>query len=430
MWNIKNKICLITGGTSGIGLETAVALAAMGAHVIITYRNNEKIITAKEYILKKTGREIEAFFCDLSSFDSIRKFVINFHLKHEELHVLINDAGIYETQYKAGEDGHELNFTVNYLAPFLLTTLLLETLEKSAPSRIINVASESHRDAVINFNNIDQKNSFSGRTAYGQSKLANILFTKQLAENLDGSGVTVNSLHPGIVKTNIFKTMNRLAIWLFKLIMISPEKGAETSVYLASSPEVEGISGAYFMKKKMVAPSAEALNKKTAQKLWQLSFEYVDPLKKVIEENKSVTKYYTNGEVTIVWKPDLCTHVTYCYTELPEVFDPSERPWINPQGASTERIIKQVNRCPSGALTYFHNIHPEKPNNMSDEQKNTKTCIEIIENGPAIVTGQCIINDKKTGKVSETKNVFTLCRCGKTKDRPFCDGSHVKNPFE
>jgi len=430
MWNIKDKICLITGATSGIGRETAVALAGMGAHVIITYRNNEKAIAAKAYILKKTGQEIETFFCDFSSFDSIRKFVTDFHLKHERLHVLINNSGIYETDYKTGEDGYELNFTVNHLAPFLLTTLLLETIEKSAPSRIINVASESHRDAVINFNDIGQKNSFSGRIAYGQSKLANILFTRQLAENLEGTGVSVNSVHPGIVKTNIFKTMNRMAISMFKLIMISPEKGAETSVYLASSPDVEGISGAYFIKKKIVAPSAEALNKNTAKKLWQLSFEYVDPLKKVIDENRSITKYYTNGEVTIVWKPCLCTHVTYCYTELPEVFDPSERPWINPNGATTEKIIKQVNRCPSGALTYFHNSQQKKQNNMNDEQQNPQTCIEIIENGPAIVTGKCIITDKKTGNVSETKNVFTLCRCGKTKNRPFCDGSHIKNPFE
>jgi len=430
MWSIKDKICLITGATSGIGRETAATLAGMGAHVIITYRNNEKAIAAKEYILKKTGRQIETFFCDFSSFDSIRKFVIEFQGKHHKLHVLINNSGIYETDYKTGKDGYELNFTVNHLAPFLLTTLLLETIEKSAPSRIINVASESHRDAVINFNDIGQKSSFSGRMAYGQSKLANILFTKQLAENLEGSGVTANCLHPGIVKTNIFKTMNRLAISMFKLIMISPEKGAETSVYLASSRDVEEISGVYFIKKKIAAPSAEALNKNTAKKLWQLSIEYVDPLKKVIDENKSITKYYTNGEVTIVWKPNLCTHVTYCYIELPEVFEPSERPWINPFGATTERILKQVNRCPSGALTYFHNIQQEKQNNMDNEQQNPQTCIEIIENGPAIVTGKCIITDKKTGKVSETKNVFALCRCGKTKNRPFCDGSHVMNPFE
>ncbi|HNW89869.1 MAG TPA: SDR family NAD(P)-dependent oxidoreductase [Bacteroidales bacterium] len=429
MWNIKNKICLITGATSGIGLETAMVLAGMGANVAITYRNHAKAIATKELILKKTGKQIETFFCDFSSFESIRNFVNDFLLKHDSLHLLINNSGIYETKYRTGRDGIELNWTVNHLAPFLLTTLLLETIKKSSPARIINVASESHRGSFINFNDIELKNSFSGMKAYGQSKLANILFTKQLAKNLADTGVTVNCLHPGIVKTNIFKGMNRLAISLFKLIMISPAKGAETSVFLATSAEVEGVTGHYFKKKKIITPSANAQSMHTAEKLWQLSIKFVEHRKKNMEDDSSKTKYYSNGEITIVWKPCLCTHVGYCFTELSEVFDPMKRPWISPYGASTERIIKQVERCPTDALTYFYNNQPQKQKNMENKDKATQTQIEIIENGPAIVKGNITIIDK-SGHESETKEVVAICRCGKSKNKPFCDGSHVTNPFE
>ncbi len=428
MWTIKDKICLITGATSGIGQATAVALAQMQARVVITYRDKAKAEATRDLILKKTGKEIETFFCDFSSFESIRNFVNDFLQKHDRLHLLINNSGIYETKYKTGKDGVELNLTVNHLAPFLLTTLLLETIKKSSPARIINVASESHRGSAINFEDVEFKNGFSGTKAYGQSKLANILFTKQLAKNLTDTGVTVNCLHPGIVRTNIFKDMNRLAIFLFKLIMISPEKGADTSVFLATSTDIEGVTGQYFKKKKIISPSKNAQNMNTAERLWQLSTKFVEPEKKNMEDNSSNTKYYTNGEITIVWKPCLCTHVGYCFTELSEVFDPSERPWVNPNGASTERIIKQVERCPTDALTYFYN-NQQKIQNMENENKTPQTQIEIIENGPAIVKGKCTIVDKN-GQESETKEVVAICRCGKSKNKPFCDGSHLTNPFE
>ncbi len=144
-------------------------------------------------------------------------------------------------------------------------------------------------------------------------------------------------------------------------------------------------------------------------------------------------KQYSNGKITIVWKPNLCTHVANCFTELPEVFDPSERPWINPNGATTEKIINQIKRCPTGALTFFYNnnIHTKQLNTMEKEIKteNTQTRVEIIANGPAVIKGKCTMVDKN-GIESETEPVFAICRCSKSKNKPFCDGSHITNPFE
>ncbi len=275
MWNIKDKICLITGATSGIGKETALAIASMGALVAITYRNTQKAEETKKYIFERTGKTIETYFCDLSSFDSIRTFTKNFLQKHDKLHVLINNAGIYEIKFLTNGNGIEMNFAVNYLAPFLLTNLLLDTIIKSSPARIINVDSDAHRGAKINFEDLAMKKKFSGSAAYGQSKLANILFTKQLAIKLENKNVTVNCLHPGIVKTNIFSKMNKLSIALFKLIMISPRKGAETSVYLASSDLISNYSGKYFKNKNISKPDPVAEKRETAEKLWEISMDYI-----------------------------------------------------------------------------------------------------------------------------------------------------------
>ncbi len=140
-------------------------------------------------------------------------------------------------------------------------------------------------------------------------------------------------------------------------------------------------------------------------------------------------KHYSNGEITIVWKPELCTHVAFCFTELPEVFDLTERPWINPNGASTERIIEQIKRCPTDALSYFYNNTKQENSKMENEIKNAETRVEIIPNGPAVIKGKCRLVDKN-GKESETPDVFALCRCSKSKNKPFCDGSHLTNPFE
>ncbi|MCK9612550.1 MAG: SDR family NAD(P)-dependent oxidoreductase [Bacteroidales bacterium] len=429
MWDIKDKICLITGATSGIGKATALALAKKNAHIIITYRNETIANELKDLIFAITGRKIKMYYCDFSSFVSIRKCAEQILSQHEQINVLINNAGIWESKRKLSEDKIELNFAVNYLAPFLFTNLLLDIIKKSAPARIINVSSGAHRKAEIHFKDLEFSRDFSGYKAYGQSKLANILFTKMLSEKLSGIGVTVNCVHPGVVSTGIFKNMNRIAIAILKPFLFSPEKGAETSVYLASSDDVSHISGKYFSKKKVVLSSAESNDMKKAEKLWEISSEYTG-LKinnNMFTSDKKI-KHYSNGEITIVWTPKLCTHVAYCFTELPEVFDISERPWINPLGATTKRIIQQVERCPTGALTYFYN---EKQNNMEQENKKPEqqVQIKIIENGPAVIKGKCMLEDKN-GQKTETEEVIAICRCGKSKNKPFCDGSHVVHPFE
>ncbi len=275
MWKISDKFCLLTGATSGIGRQTAYALARSGAHVIITYRDKQKALETQNWISHETGAHIEGFYCDLSSFKSIRTFVAEFKARFQQLDVLINNAGIWETSRKLSADGIELNFATNHLGPFLLTNLMLDLLRRSAPARIINVASGAHKSARIFFEDVEMTKNFSSYKAYGQSKLANILFTKLLAEKLKCDNVTVNCLHPGVVSTNIFNKMRKIGILMMKPIMITPQKGAVTSVYLATSDEVSNITGKYFAKEKVVNSSEISQDMEIAQKLWDLSIDYV-----------------------------------------------------------------------------------------------------------------------------------------------------------
>ncbi len=273
MWNIKNKLCLITGATSGIGLQTALELSRRGAQVVITFRNEEKAQETERLFKEHKLQHFERYYCDLSSFDSIRSFTNEFKSKHEKLDVLINNAGIWETERKLSVDGIELNIATNHLGPFLLTNLLLDILAN--PSRIINVSSSAHRTAQIFFDDIELKNNFSGYQAYGQSKLANILFTKQLAIKLMKLGITSNCLHPGVVNTNIFNKMGKIPIAMMRPIMINPIKGSETSVYLATSMGLNETTGRYFDKKKIVISSPASCDLVAAEKLWNLSCKYV-----------------------------------------------------------------------------------------------------------------------------------------------------------
>ena len=278
MWVIKDKICLITGATSGIGRQTAMQLSRMGAKVIITYRDKQKALETQQWIKSETNSLIDIYYCELASFASIRSFANEISAQHPQIDVLINNAGIWESQRKLSKDGIELNFATNHLSPFLLTNLLLETLRKSTPSRIINVSSGAHKSAVINFDDVEMKQNFSSFKAYGQSKLANILFTKLLAVRLEGQHITVNCLHPGVVSTNIFKNLGKVGVFFMKPIMISPEKGAATSVYLATSEGVSKISGEYFSGKKVVNSSPASCDMEVAKRLWDLSIDYVGKL--------------------------------------------------------------------------------------------------------------------------------------------------------
>lgn len=274
--SLLGKVCLITGGTSGIGKETARALAQMDAHIVLTARNLELGATVKQELIETTGNaNIDVMPCDLVSFASIMAFAQSFKAKYDRLHILINNAGLMERQRKVSRDGIELTFAVNHLAPFLLTKLLLETIKASAPARIVNVSSDAHRGGVIDFDDLEGKKAYNFWKAYSQSKLANILFTRHLAQTLRGTGVTVNCLHPGVVATNFFNLIPAPLRFVGKLFMLSPEQGAETSVYLASSPTVENITGEYFNKKRIAVTSKLAQDADTAERLWRVSEHYL-----------------------------------------------------------------------------------------------------------------------------------------------------------
>jgi NAD(P)-dependent dehydrogenase (short-subunit alcohol dehydrogenase family) len=272
---LKGKIVLITGATSGIGKETAIGIAKLGGTIVFTTRDIQKGELTKDEIIKASNNnKIDFLYCDLASFDSIRSCCDQFKAKYGQLQVLINNAGVWESKRKVSKDGIESTFAVNYLAPFLMTDLLLDALKKGAPSRIINLTSGYH-GGTIHFDDIEFKRSFSGRKAYRQSKLAMILFTKLLAEKLRGTGVTVNCVNPGFTATNLARELNFIARAFFKFLGKDPKKGAETSIYLATSPDVENITGEYFANKKIRQSSKESNDMEVAKKLWDLSLEYV-----------------------------------------------------------------------------------------------------------------------------------------------------------
>ena len=272
---MENKIVLITGAGSGIGMATAANLAAQKAKVIVVGRNEERARTTADEIRGKSGNQsVEYLVADLASQNSIRKMADEFRKRYKSLHVLINNAGLHLTKRQTSPDGFEMTFAVNHLAYFLLTNLLLDVLKASAPARIVNVTSEAHRRGGIDFNDLQAESHYSGFGAYKLSKLCNLLFTFELARRLQGTGVTVNALHPGVVSTGIFRDTPGFVKLLVKAFALSPEKGAGTMIHLASSPKVEGVSGKYFIRKQEVRPSHHALDEAKAQRLWDLSAEY------------------------------------------------------------------------------------------------------------------------------------------------------------
>ncbi len=272
---MKNKIILITGATSGIGKETALGLAKMGATIVFTSRDDIKgEKTKKELIAKTNNKNIHMLNCDLASFESIKNCCNEFKSKFYKLHVLINNAGVWDFKRRESKDGIENIFAVNYLAPFLMTELLIDVLKKSKPSRIINVTSGMHY-GTINFNDIEFKEKFSGAKAYRQSKLGLILFTRLLAKKLKGTGVTVNAAHPGMNKTDLGRDAGGFSKMIFKMMGKDPSIGAETSIFLASSPEVENITGEYWAKKEIKKSSKESYYMDSAVKLWDVSKKYL-----------------------------------------------------------------------------------------------------------------------------------------------------------
>ena len=273
--SMEGKICIITGANSGIGKATAIGLAKMNATIVMMCRSKERGEEAQKEIIELTGnKKVDLFLCDLSSQESIRKFVSEFKSKYQKLDILINNAGVMLSKREISVDGFEMNFAVNHLAPFLLTNLLLDALKKSAPSRIINVSSAAHRMAKMDFDDLQsEKRKYRLMKIYGASKLALMLFSYELSRKLEGTSVTVNTLHPGVVNTNLGQDQSSFSQGFAKLFFKKPEKGAETSIYLASSQEVEGITGKYFAKKQQKQSSEESYNEDYAKRLWKLSAE-------------------------------------------------------------------------------------------------------------------------------------------------------------
>lgn len=275
--SMNGKICMVTGATGGIGAVTAQALATQGATVVVVGRSKEKSVATVARIKERTGSPtVEFMLADLSVQNEVRQLAEQFRSRYRHLDVLVNNAGAIFRKRQETVDGIEMTFALNHLSYFLLTNLLLNTIKASAPSRIINVSSESQRRAKMNFDDLQGRKKYSAMNAYGQSKLANILFTYELARRLEGSGVTVNTLHPGFVATNLGENMEGifgLFVRLLHLFAISSEQGAQTSIYLATSPEVEDVTGQYFEKQKAVQSSKISYDKAIAKKLWQVSTE-------------------------------------------------------------------------------------------------------------------------------------------------------------
>jgi retinol dehydrogenase 12 len=275
--DISNKVCLITGASGGIGLVTALEIARQGLQVVIVSRDEQRCATASAEIRAKTGNQaVDFLVADLSSQAQVRDLAQRFHQKYHRLDILINNAGGIFIKRKETVDGIELTWALNHLSYFLLTHLLLDTLKASAPARIINVSSNAHTGGGINFDDLEGKRFYFGWLAYAQSKLANILFTFELARRLESSGVTANVLHPGFVATNFGYNNRGLVGALIRLSYrfgISPEEGARTSIYLATSPEVEGVSGSYFVKENAARAAKRAYDESIAKRLWQVSEE-------------------------------------------------------------------------------------------------------------------------------------------------------------
>lgn len=268
---------MVTGATSGIGRETALELAGMGMEMVLPVRNMEKGEALLKEIHAVTGNgKARLFACDLESMASIGDFAAAFLKQYDRLDVLINNAGIWDTKRSVSRDGIERVFAVNHLAPFLLTNLLLDAVKASPGGRIITVSSNAHRAGKMNFSDLEGKKKWNHIRAYSQSKLANILFTRQLARKLEGSKATANSLHPGFVQTSLFDGFPAWMMGLLSPVMLSTQEGAQTNIYLAVSPEVKNVNGTYFAKKRIKTPSAAARNDGDAEKLWAVSMEYVD----------------------------------------------------------------------------------------------------------------------------------------------------------
>ena len=275
---LQDRVCLVTGATRGIGAAMAEALARMGATVVVTGRSAERGQDLVSAITRRTANEDVHFLCaDLASIAEVNGLARAFMAHWDRLHVLVNNAGTVFPTRRTTIDGYEEVFAVNHLAPFLLTNLLLPVLLDSAPSRVIVTSSYEHRRGRMHWDNLQGERFYFSQQAYAQSKLANLLFVYELVRRLEGSGVTVNAINPGLVHTNIcmdsgwlIRTAKRM---MDRFSAVSPEEGADTSVWLASSPDVEGVTGRYFQRRHTVRSSRASYDVAAQQRLWRISEE-------------------------------------------------------------------------------------------------------------------------------------------------------------
>ena len=284
---MNNKIVMISGATAGIGAVAAREFACLGATVVGVGRNPEKCTATAANIQDETGnRRVEYLVADLSSQAQVRQLAAVFTAKYTRLDVLVNNAGAYFSKRQESIDGIEMTLALNHLNYFLLTNLLVDTLKASAPARIVSVSSNAHQVGHINFADIEGRRRYLSWPAYGQSKLANVLFTYELARRLDGGGVTATTMHPGFVASNFGHNNQDLMGWGTRLAQKiaghSPEQGAHTMIYLASSPEVEGVTGKYFVDEKAVPSSPATYDEGTARCLWELSAAMTSPKVKML----------------------------------------------------------------------------------------------------------------------------------------------------
>ena len=278
---MKGRTVVITGANTGIGLETAAALAAMGARVVLSARDPLKGSVAAEKIRRRyPDANVIPMELDLARLGDVRSFAADLLERFGALHVLVNNAGVMLGRRSTTVDGFETTFQVNHLAPFLLTNLLLDRLRASGPSRIINVASEAHRAARLDFDDLNSERGYRGMRVYVRTKLCNILFTRALASRLLGTGVTANALHPGTVRTALGRDGDTSAFFTLGIkitgpLLLSPARGARTTIHLASSPDVVGRTGEYWIRRRPRKPASKATDDEAARRLWDVSAQLV-----------------------------------------------------------------------------------------------------------------------------------------------------------
>ena len=274
--DMRGKVCVVTGANSGIGKETALSLARMGATLVLVCRSESRGTEALNDIREQTGNDsVSLLLADFSSQQQVREAAGAFLDQFGRLDVLVNNAGVTPWERRVtDENGLELIFAVNHLAPFLLTTLLLDRLKASAPARVVTVSSGAHRRVALNFDDLQNEERYVPFDVYSQSKLANVYFTYELARRLEGTGVTANCLHPGVVSTALFRHLPPflgLAVKLARPLLLTPAQGADTVVYLAAAPELAEVSGRFFERREAVESSPISYDVEAARRLWEVS---------------------------------------------------------------------------------------------------------------------------------------------------------------